>query len=66
MSMIKKGAMGKIESYTQEEDDGAIICQACQKIIVSKVNLGENNTCPYCHRNVNESLSNGDVIAESV
>ena len=57
MSMIKRGAStGRIEQYTKTQDDSAIVCQACMRVIVSKTNL-ENGRCPYCHNDINDNMS---------
>jgi len=59
--MTRHGQTGKIESYTQE-DDGAIICKACSRIIVSKENLVDGKNCPYCHNDVNVILVPDELI----
>lgn len=64
MSMIRRAISGQIEEYTDEGEDKAIVCQACSRIIVSKVNLEANDGCPYCHNNINTSLATENVIAE--
>jgi len=73
MSMIKRGASGSIDKFTGEQNDGAILCMSCNKIIVSKENLEDGGVCPYCHRHVNSRINTGpldddgegDVIAKS-
>lgn len=61
--MTRHGTSGKIESYTQE-DDGAIICKACSRIIVSKENLVDDKMCPFCHNDVNVVLASDDLIED--
>lgn len=64
MSMIRRAISGQIENYTNEGEDKAIVCQACNHIIVSKSNLGENDTCPFCHNDVNTALGNDNLMVE--
>jgi hypothetical protein len=56
MTMIKRATTGRIEQFTGETDDGAITCQACSRIIVSKTNLKHGDVCPFCNHNVNEVI----------
>ncbi len=65
MSMIRRAVTGKIEGCTSEGDDKAIVCQACQHIVVSKSNLGVNDNCPYCHNNVNSPVGNDNLMVEA-
>jgi len=63
--MIRRGATGgQIESYSQETIDGAIVCAACSRIIVSSANLEEDETCPYCHHKTNEELVDQEIAKE--
>jgi len=64
MSMTRRAVTGQIENYTSEEEDKAIVCQACQRIIVSQSNLGKDDSCPYCHNNVNVSVANDNLMVE--
>jgi uncharacterized CHY-type Zn-finger protein len=63
MVMTRRGGSGQITEYTSE-DNGPIVCKACSAIIISKENLGANETCPYCHNNVNMVLSEDNLIDE--
>jgi uncharacterized CHY-type Zn-finger protein len=63
--MIKRATSGQIESYTHGRDDGAIICKACSRIIVSKENLEHGRTCPYCHNNVDTVLSEKPLVEDN-
>ena len=65
MSMIRRAVSGQIENYTNEGEDKAIVCQACNRIIVSKVNLEDNDGCPFCHNNINKSMASESLIIES-
>jgi uncharacterized CHY-type Zn-finger protein len=65
MSMTRRAITGHIENYTNEGDDKAIVCQACQHIIVSQSNLGKDDTCPYCHNNVNSTVGNDNLMVEA-
>jgi len=65
MSMTRRAITGKIENYTEEGSDKAIVCQACQHIIVSQSNLGKDDSCPYCHNDVNSDLSNNNLLVEA-
>lgn len=65
MSMTRRAITGQIENYTEEGSDKAIVCQACQHIVVSQSNLGKNDSCPYCHNNVNSNLSNDSLMVET-
>ena len=65
MSMIRRAITGQIENYTNEGSDKAIVCQACQHIIVSQSNLGKDGSCPYCHNNVDSDLSNDSLMVEA-
>lgn len=56
MTMIRR-ATGRIQEFTGASDDGAVICQACTRIVVSRVNLVNGSECPFCHRNVNSFIS---------
>jgi uncharacterized CHY-type Zn-finger protein len=61
--MIRRATSGKIENVAEMEDktsNGAIVCKACSHVVF-KVNLGANNSCPYCHRNVTASLEKVDI-----
>ena len=63
--MTRRGtASGKIESYTKQDADGAIVCQACSRIIVSKENLEHDKFCPYCHNDVNIVLADTEIIED--
>lgn len=62
MSMIRRAISGQIENYTDEGEDKALVCQACNRIIVSKVNLEANDGCPFCHNNINQVLSTSDNL----
>jgi uncharacterized CHY-type Zn-finger protein len=65
MSMIRRGATGgHIESYSKETEDGAIVCAACSRIIVSSINLEENETCPYCHNKISDELVDLEIAKE--
>lgn len=65
MSMIRRAVTGQIENYTNEGSDKAIVCKACQHIIVSQSNLGKDDSCPYCHNNVNSNMSNDGLMVET-
>lgn len=65
MSMIRRAVTGKIENFTDENDDRAVVCQACNRIIVSKTNLGNNNTCPFCHNDVSLAINNTNLMVEA-
>lgn len=65
MSMIRRAVTGKIENYTEEGSDKAIVCQACQHIIVSQENLGKDDSCPYCHNDVNTDVANDNLMVET-
>lgn len=65
MSMIRRAITGQIENYTNENKDRAIVCQACQHIIVSQNNLGKDDSCPYCHNNVNSDVSTDSLMVEA-
>ena len=63
MTMIRRATSGKIENVAEMEDkssNGAIVCKACSHVVF-KVNLGANNSCPYCHRNVTASIEKIDI-----
>jgi hypothetical protein len=63
MTMIRRATSGKIENVAEMDDkgsNGAVICKACSHVVF-KVNLGANNSCPFCHRNVNASLQKVDI-----
>lgn len=71
MAMIRRGATGKIESADLDQS-GAIKCNYCGRYIISKDNLQDDGTCPYCHTDPNtESVESnyveedGEDIAES-
>ncbi len=61
MSMIRR-ATGRIENVAEQNNDtnGVVVCKACSHVIF-KVNLGANNNCPFCHRNVHASLEKVDI-----
>ena len=64
MSMTRRAVTGQIENYTGEGNDRAIVCQSCQHIIVSQTNLGKDDSCPYCHNNVNSLLTEPSMFPE--
>lgn len=65
MSMTRRAITGRIENYTNEGEDKAIVCKACQHIIVSQSNLSKDGTCPYCHNNVNSTVGNESLMVEA-
>lgn len=65
MSMIRRAVTGQIEDYTGDGEDKAIVCQACNHIIVSQTNLEKDDSCPYCHNNVNVALSEETLMVEA-
>ena len=63
MTMIRRATSGKIENVAEMEDsskNGAVVCKACSHVVF-KINLGANNSCPYCHRDVTASLNKVDI-----
>jgi hypothetical protein len=61
--MIRRATSGQIENVADLKDqspNGAVICKACSHVVF-KVNLGPNNSCPHCHRNVTASLQKVDI-----
>lgn len=59
-------AIGKINHFTaditeQNVVDTMVVCRACNRIIPSRTNLTAGHICPFCHRDVNESLTN-DIL----
>lgn len=63
MTMIRRATSGKIENVAELEDkssNGAIVCKACSHVVF-KINLGPNGNCPYCHRDINASISKVDI-----
>jgi len=63
MSMIKRATTtGHIEEFTEQNDE-AVLCKACSRIIVSKVNLLPEEKCPFCHNSVNDVLASEELIS---
>jgi len=63
MTMIRRATSGKIENVGELEDssdNGAVVCKACSHVVF-KVNLGANESCPYCHRNVAASIGENAI-----
>lgn len=64
MTMYRQGTgSGKIEQFTAQ-NDGAIVCQACSRIIVSSDNLVQGKNCPFCHNPVNKMLGSNDIASD--
>lgn len=52
------GRSGHIEqTFLGEQNDGAIVCQACSRVIFGRDNLDQRGHCPFCHRSPDLSLS---------
>lgn len=63
MTMIRRATSGQIENVADLKDEssnGAVVCKACSHVVF-KINLGPNNNCPYCHRNVTASLQKSSI-----
>lgn len=55
MAMIRR-ATGRIENVAESTDtEGVVVCKACSHIVF-RVNLGSNNSCPFCHRDASKSI----------
>jgi uncharacterized CHY-type Zn-finger protein len=63
--MIRRAISGQIVECTDNGSDKAIVCSACQHIIVSKVNLEKDNACPFCHNDVDSFVLNNNLITEN-
>ena len=57
---IVRGATSRIMDFS-ERDDGIVICKACARIIISRVNIDQGK-CPFCHRDVQTSLAVDPLI----
>jgi hypothetical protein len=63
MAMIRR-ATGRIENVADSnEREGVIVCRACSHIVF-RVNLGANNSCPFCHRDASVSIET-PVVADA-
>ena len=68
MTMYRRAtgrATGHIEQVNGENSSGPIVCQACSHLIFSSVNLGENNKCPYCHRDATKPIGGSRLASDN-